>query len=157
MPLGWGAAEAAADAQGWLHADPGGVRFNPVAAALAEADLGTRTLPGAQAWRGIAAVRDLDPERIADARFPLARIAVLARDEGSLVRGAAGAMRGRLALSDRFAAGRLWSLAVAEVYFRAPPGLRAEVEYASLYSPYWQARLAEPTEAERAQARSHVR
>ena len=74
-----------------------------------------------------------------------------------MVRGAAGGMRGRLALPDRFAAGRLWSLAVAEVYFRAPPGAGERVEYASLYSPYWQARLAEPSEAEREQARRHVR
>jgi hypothetical protein len=157
MPLGWGAAEAGPVIEGWLRTDPGGVRFNPVASALADAEMSTRSLPGAQAWSGIAAVRDLDPARLADDRFPVARIAILARDEGAAVRGAAGGLRGRLALPDRFAGGRLWSLAVAEVYFRPPPVDGERVEYASLYSPYWQARLAEPTEAERAQARSHVR
>ncbi len=41
---------------------------------------------------------------------------------------------------------------VGEVYFRRPPGTPDRIEYASLYNPYWQVRLAEPTIAQRAAA-----
>jgi hypothetical protein len=157
MPLGWGATETGARSGWGLQHDPGGTRFNGWATALAESVMTAQPLPGQGAWSGIAAVRDLDLPRLADPRFPVARVAVLARDEGSAVRSQAAAMRGRMALTDRYAGGRLWSLSAAEVYFRAPPGQAGPIEYASLYSPYWQARLAAPTALELAQARIHAR
>jgi hypothetical protein len=157
LALGWGATEAGGQTGWGLRQDPGGTRFNAWASALAESVMTAQPLAGQGAWAGIASVRDLDLPRLSDPRFPVARVAVLARDEGSAVRSPAGAMRGRLALADHYAGGRLWSLSAAEVYFRAPPGQPGPVEYASLYSPYWQARLAAPTALELAQARSHVR
>jgi len=47
----------------------------------------------------------------------------------------------------------LSSVAAAEVYF-ARPTARGDgrIEYPSLFNPYWQARLAEPTVAQRAEA-----
>jgi hypothetical protein len=49
----------------------------------------------------------------------------------------------------------MWALATAEVFFRPPPSSR-RIEYASLYSPFWQARLAETTASEREEARRHA-
>jgi hypothetical protein len=59
-------------------------------------------------------------------------------------------------LFERFAGDRIWSLSAAEAWFRRPPGAAARIEYASLYSPYWQARLVEPSPAERAAAAGYV-
>ena len=33
------------------------------------------------------------------------------------------------------------AMSSAQVYFRRPPGGNERVEYASMYSPYWQVRL----------------
>jgi hypothetical protein len=47
----------------------------------------------------------------------------------------------------------LSSVSAAEVYFERPaPRADGRVEYPSLFNPYWQARLAEPTIAQRAEA-----
>ncbi|MFP5465887.1 MAG: hemerythrin domain-containing protein, partial [Gammaproteobacteria bacterium] len=58
--------------------------------------------------------------------------AVLARIEGNTVRTAntLNVGTGRLRLFERFAGGRMWSLASAEAYFRRPPGAPARIEYA---------------------------
>ena len=56
---------------------------------------------------------------------------------------AAGHGKGRIQPVDRFAAGRMTAVATAEVYFRRPPQALERIEYASLYSPYWQVRLVE--------------
>ena len=159
LPLGWGAAEAGVESGGPLQADPGGARFNAGAAGMAEAEMIARTVPGMAAYEGIAVVRDLDYGQLADPRFPISRVAVLARTEGAAARTAntlnLGA--GRFRLTERFAGGRLWSLSAAQVYFRRPPTDSDRIEYASLYSPYWQVRLDEPTVAERALAQTYVR
>ena len=63
---------------------------------------------------------------------------------------------GRLRLAENLAGGRLWSLSAAQVYFRRPAGEAVGQEYASLYSPYWQVRLVEPTAAQRALADGYV-
>ena len=170
LPLGWGAAEAGGsgtgEGAGVLQADPGGTRLNGSATALAEADSAARPVPGLSAYPGLPVVRDLDYPALPDSRFPISRVAVLARTQGADARTATALNlgTGRLRLTERFAGGRLWSLAAAEVYFRRPPAapnedpaLAERIEYASLYSPYWQARLAEPTEAERALAQGYAR
>lgn len=159
MPLGWGAGEGGDPSTGVLQADPGETSTNPSATALAQGDLSARPVPGMAAYQGIEAVRELDYAQLADTRFPVSRVAVLARVEGADVR-SAGALNlgvGRLRLAERFAGGRIWSLAAAEVYFRRPPADPDRIEYASLYSPYWQVRLAEPTEGERTLAQTYVR
>lgn len=60
---------------------------------------------------------------------------------------------GRLRMPEKIEQGRMASLASAEVYFKRPaarPDGRTELP--SLFNPYWQARLAEPTVAQKAAA-----
>lgn len=64
---------------------------------------------------------------------------------------------GRLNLREAHAGGRQWALATAEVRFRRPRSAGGPIEWASLYNPYWQARLVEPTPADRALADAHAR
>lgn len=160
LPLGWGAAEATnGTPAGWLLAMPGGTQDNGGATVLAAFDIAGAGYWGFQHYDGIARVRDLDYAALDNPRFPVTRVAVLARIEGNTVRTAntLNVGTGRLRLFERFAGGRMWSLASAEAYFRRPPGAPARIEYASLYSPYWQARLVQPTSAERAAAAAYVR
>jgi hypothetical protein len=170
VPLGWGAA-AASDGQSagivgdgglfadGFQADPGNVRDNRNAASLAEAGMSGHGYPGFSAYSGTPAVRDLDYASLANPRFPVSRVAVLARVDGEHAR-SANALNvgvGRLRLAENYAGGRLWALGAAEVYFRRPPGASERLEYASLYSPYWQVRLVEPSTAQRAVADGYVR
>ena len=169
LPLGWGAAQAgdagdAGDAADRRDADgllsnPGDVAHNPMAAGLAAAGIAGHRYPGFDAYPGMAVVRDLDYTALADPLYPASRVAVLARTDRDDVRTAdrLNVGVGRLRLADNYAGGRIWSLGAAEVYFRRPAGAPERIEYASLYGPYWQVRLAEPTGAERAAAESHVR
>ncbi len=157
MPLGWGAAEAGPQAlDGALVGNPGDVQRSPRAAALAQDELSSSP---PLTYSGIARVRELAYDALDDTRFPVSRVAVLARVDGARVRTSSvvGVNAGRLRLPGRYASGRLWALAVGEVYFRRPVQSPARIEYASLYSPYWQARLAEPSGDERALADEHVR
>lgn len=173
LPLGWGAAQVSDDERarlpvgdngpepdaGRLISNPGNVRDNPAAAALAEAGIDGRGYPGFAAYGGIAEVRDLDYAALANPRFPRSRIAVLARADADDVRTAnvLDVGVGRLRLAENYAGRRIWSLGAAEVYFRRPPGAPERIEYASLYSPYWQVRLVEPSAAQRAVAEGYVR
>jgi hypothetical protein len=173
VPVGWGAAEASDGStaetspvddasvieDGLLSFDPGGTQTNPAATLFAQADRVDPAHPGFQRYDGIARVRELDLGSMTDPRFPVSRVAVLARLEARRVRTAEaiGAGAGRLRLAGDFSGGRIHSLASAEVYFRRPPGAPALIEFASLYNPWWQARLVEPTRAERAAAVSHAR
>lgn len=160
LPLGWGAAQAADAAEGGgLQSNPGDVDHNATAAELAGAEIAGHGYPGFDAYPGMAVVRDLDYTALADRSYPVSRVAVLARTDRDDVRTAdrLNVGVGRLRLADNYAGGRMWSLGAAEVYFRRPAGAPERIEYASLYGPYWQVRLAEPTGAERAAAESHVR
>jgi hypothetical protein len=171
LPLGWGGAEAAAEPErgydddsvftgvGRFLANPGDVKYNAMAAELAEAGMLAGTSGGYTAFSGIAAVRDLDYAGLANARFPTSRVAVLARAEGDDVRTAnvLNVGVGRLRMSENYAGRRLWAVSTAEVYFRRPAAAPERVEYASLYSPYWQVRLTEPSAAQRAKAQGYVR
>lgn len=156
MPLGWGASEAAdaAHAAGTLLGNPGGVQASPQAAQLAAADVADLG-----AYAGIARIRDVDLGLPANQRFPTPRVVVLARMEGRDARtaGAIGAAVGRLRLPEALPGDRFWALAAAEVYFRRPAGTPDRLEFASLYNPWWQARLATPTAADRMAASAHVR
>jgi hypothetical protein len=156
VPLGWGAAEAGG-ALGAVTGIAGELGINPAANALAGASM--IGLPG---YGGFGPVRELDPDGVNDDRFPRARLAVLARQPGAAVATAMarGLASGRLLPPDRFAgegAPHLWALSAAEVYFRRPVDAPARTEYASLFNPYWQVRLAAPSAADRAAALVHVR
>jgi hypothetical protein len=47
-------------------------------------------------------------------------------------------------------------LSSAEVHFRRPPSAPVRTEYASLFNPYWQARLVAPSMVERSLALTQV-
>lgn len=159
LPVGWGAAEATHGAPlGAVTGNTGGTLENPIATSLAGLGIAGEGHAGYTRYSGIERVRELNYPALADDRHPVSQIVVLARAEGANVRTASvvGAGSGRLSLSERYAGGRLWAMAVGEVYFRRPPGAPARIEYASLYSPYWQARLAEPSEVQRAAALAYA-
>jgi hypothetical protein len=156
VPIAWGAVEAGRSL-GAVTGTGGEVDLNPAANQLAAASI--TSIGG---YAGITGVRELDIARLADSRYPTVRLAVLAREPASSVPTPArrGLTSGRMAPPDRFAgdqAPHLWALSAAQVYFRRPADAPARIEYASLYSPYWQVRLVEPTEAERMAAWAYVR
>ncbi|MBN9430031.1 MAG: Tad domain-containing protein [Burkholderiales bacterium] len=161
LPLGWGAAQASSPDHTYagLHGDPGGTSTNGAATAMAESTVTGEGHEGFERYSGIERVRELDYAVLSNATFPTSQVVVLARAEANSVRTApvlklgAGSMR---LADERFAGDRLWAMAVGEVYFRRPPGAPARNEYASLYSPYWQARLAEPSDAQRAAVMAYV-
>jgi len=160
LPVGWGGAEATDGAP--AHAvlgNPGDTLDNALATAMAGAEMAGRGHAGFGMYSGIERVRELDYAALADQRFPVTQVVVLARTEAASVRGAGAvdAGAGRLRLTERFAGQRVWAMAVGEAYFRRPPGAPERIEYASLYNPYWQARLAQPTDAQRAMAAAYAR
>jgi hypothetical protein len=64
---------------------------------------------------------------------------------------------GRLRMTEDFERGRITSVGAAEVYFKRPVTARradGAVELPSLFNPYWQARLIEPTLPQRTAARA---
>jgi len=133
LPLGWGAAEVG-EALNMVTTTSGDLMLNPAARHLASEGMFSES-----SYEGIARLRELNYEALANTQFPLGRLAVIARREPSLV--------------DH----RMWAMSAAEVYFRRPPGAPLRAEYASLFNPYWQARLAAPSLAERALALNQVR
>lgn len=133
LPLGWGAAEAGEPFNA-VTTTSGELMLNPTGRQLAGESMFSES-----GYEGIARLRELNYEALANTQFPLGRLAVVARrDPGSINQ-------------------RLWAMSAAEVYFRRPPSAPARTEYASLFNPYWQARLAAPSAAERALALTQVK
>ena len=155
IPLGWGAAEAGNEMRSIVQTG-NDVWINPRANGLASG-----AMTGVASYAGIARVRELDYEQLANAAFPTSGLAVVARQAGADVATAANralASGGMLPL-DHFAGDadpHLWALSAAEVYFSRPPGAPARTEYASLFNPYWQVRLVAPTAAQRGVAQAYV-
>ncbi len=155
IPVGWGAAQASdGTSSSTLFGNTGSTLDNRLATALAESEIAGEGHAGFDRYSGIERVRELNYGVLADDRFPVSQVVVLARAEARQLRtaNALGVGAGRLRLLESFAGDRLWAMAVGEAYFRRPPGAPERIEYASLYSPYWQARLAEPSDAQRAAA-----
>lgn len=184
--LGWGAAEVAGDAKNELDAlsvatpmtnagDAGlEVSLDSGAAASASKRANPRAYNEAseEIWvssqyGGIAAARELDFSNnetvLANSRFPLLRVAVVAWIQSAQAVGTAavtGLAAGRVLPRDRFS-GRgnavMGAVSAAEVYFRRPPQSLARTEYASLYSPYWQVRLSPVPQAWRMAAAEYFK
>jgi Putative Flp pilus-assembly TadE/G-like len=156
LPLGYGAAETSATEQSHsITQNPGGSSSaNPSATSTAEDEMMSN-----DGYGGITKVRELNYEALSNTRFPTSGVAVLARFAHSDLRTASqiGASAGRLQLSENLPGNRMWSLSAAEVYFSSPNTAVSGLEYASLYSPYWQARLVEPSTAQRLVADTYVR
>ena len=116
----------------------------------------------ARAYLGLPAVRDLDENSKAmreNSRFPTDKVTVIGVIQKKNTINTAdqtGLGAGRLKLKDAFADFRrdaaMVAMSSAQVYFRRPPGGNERVEYASMYSPYWQVRLVGVDAQERAMA-----
>ena len=169
--LGWGAAEIAQDAKNELDALSALVPLMNTGDMAIELPAGSANTPSrskrdnaraygeasdeiwvSTQYRGIAAVRELDFRNSdtvrANSRFPLMKVAVVGWIQSADAVGTAaakGLAAGRVMPVDRFS-GRgsavMGAVSAAEVYFRRPPQDLQRIEYASLYSPYWQVRLA---------------
>jgi hypothetical protein len=156
LPLGWGAVEAGT-AFGAVIGTAGEIDINPAGNQLASA-----SITSLGAYAGIARVRELNYERLANTAFPTSGLAVVARERAADVPTAAnlGHASGRMRPPDVFAgdgAPHLWALSAAQVYFRRPSDAPPRLEYASLFNPYWQVRLVAPSPAQRATALTYVR
>ena len=168
--LGWGAAEIARDAKNELDAlsalvplinsgdngvDPAIGAARPSASKLANPRAyreASDEIWVSRQYRGIAAVRELDFDGNdvlrANSRYPLLKVGVVGWIQSANAVGTAaarGLAAGRVLPADRFS-GRdsavMGAVSAAEVYFRRPPQADMRTEFASLYSPYWQVRLA---------------
>lgn len=158
LAMGWGA--AGAHVSGQMPADTlAGVDGNPVAFRRALDQLAEQSSQALSQQGGIAAVRDL-AEQWRELSDPVTSpLAVLARIDRQRLRltHAADSAGSHQSLRTDLPGARLWALSAAQVYFRKP-GMPAEApERASLFSPYWQARLIEPSALQRAEAQRYAR
>jgi hypothetical protein len=116
-----------------------------------------RALRAATHYRGAPEIRDVvNPKRRDERtlryavalRLPQERISTA--DQISMPEGLTAPDGSRHSLAPSLADQGLQSLAAAEVYFQRPvPRADGRREYASLFNPYWQARLVEVSAAER--------
>jgi Putative Flp pilus-assembly TadE/G-like len=156
LPLGYGAAETSETEQSnTVSENPGGsTSANPSGTSTATSEMLSN-----DAYSGVSKVRELNYEALSNTRFPTSGVAVLARFAHSDLR-TSGQLRvgtGRLQLNESLADNRMWALSAAEVYFSSPDVSVSGVQYASLYSPYWQVRLVEPSTTQRLVADGYVR
>ncbi|MBM3406737.1 MAG: hypothetical protein FJY25_05325 [Betaproteobacteria bacterium] len=150
--LGWGSGGAEL---GWNAAQQGSAQSNPLATGLAQVS----AIEGAQSLAGLSKIHDLDHRLMNSETEPVSQIAVLARVELGKVgtSDSLGTTSGRLRLNDGSGQTYLLALSAAEVYFQPPPEASTPAQRASLFSPFWQARLIKPTEAHRAAAAAYAR
>lgn len=152
IPLGWGAAE-----QRHLPMTQQGIHGNSSRRNSRASRLARRELAPVQAYRGLPEIRDVvqparqDERRVTYSvalRMPQTRIDTAER---LLVpHGLWGAAAEPERFAANFSSSALHALGSAEVYFRRPEG-RADGrrEFASLFSPYWQAHLATTPDSDR--------
>lgn len=149
LPLGWGMASADLSTR---PPTPGSTNsVQEVAATNPRAVEQAAVQASSYAYRGLAAVRDLAD---LSTPFPVSRLAVLAllEREPSVL----DAMRAAIPGAEPNASSpsmprRLTALSSAEVFFRPPPQ-QGRIEYASLFSPFWQVRLVAPDSIEEQEA-----
>lgn len=162
VPLGWAGDDAAGSNDGgssFARNDVIGGNFGNSAgtngSAHSYANSEKEELNG---YSGISVVRELDYPKLSNRDDPRTRFAVMVRTSATRTADKVNLNEGRMKLGDSLQAGSIASVSAAEVYFKRPEpalgGARADgkEELASLYNPYWQARLVAPTDAERAEA-----
>jgi hypothetical protein len=150
-PMGWGDRQASG---GTSNQDTGNVKDNPKALDYArESTYQPAGYIGVQPFRDLnyAGLNGSDP----GVKNPTAVLGVVTHLGGGNLR-TANTLNigvGRLRMTENLDKNELSSVAAAEVYFQRPvPRADGKVEYPSLFNPYWQARLTEPTLAQRAEA-----
>ncbi len=155
QPLAWGAAEERYRPVELVGDYGGSYRDNPRTAAIAAASPATaRGYAGLPAYRDVRIDHGGDPSRLRfeiELRQPAATIAT----SDVVMGGAATVVPGenpKLA-SPAYHSGAAFALSAAQVWFTRPVARPDGVqELASLFNPYWQARLAPVTRAQRAVA-----
>jgi hypothetical protein len=137
---------------------PTGTRDNPEAFDLSRDDDTQYTV---DSYAGIQPFRDLAYNNLtggdANVRNPRANVAVAVSLPGADLRTAntLNVGVGRLRMTENLDRNRITSVGAAEVYFHRPvPRADGMAELPSLFNPYWQARLVEPSLAQRAAARA---
>jgi len=144
IPLGWGAAEQRRHAVSGTADHGGSLRRNPSASRRAR-----RALQPAQGYRGVPQTRDVAnpasqaPRTIAySVAAHLPREAVGTVDRLLMPGGLPTVEGGSEPVAPQFGAGSLHAISSAEVYFQRPAARGdGREEHASLFNPYWQARL----------------
>lgn len=164
--------------QGWTWTEEGRPVWQPASNASGEKTTNARAYReisrsrfwSSRAYSGLPGVRELNLSRDAlnaeAGRFPTDSVVVIGAIRKNNTINTADQAKigaGRLKLKDNFAdmpalratnLGHASMVAVSRsrIYFRRPPGADSRLEYASMYSPYWQVRLDEVSDAERADA-----
>jgi hypothetical protein len=165
IPLGWGGAEAA-NSQDQLkdeiQTSANGLGDNQRARDLIGSQNSFDDEPSLDqftSYSGVTAFQDLDFANVGENRkFPTQRTVVLARMAQTNLRtgNTLNLGVGRLRQPENSPRNNLYALAAGEVYFKRPRSSYenpdAPLEYASLFNPYWQARLTTVTDGEREQA-----
>ena len=133
------------------------INKNPSAKRLASSGIHSFTNYG-----GLSKIHELDYDELDNKKFPVSNIAVLTRIKHQDLRTAdtLNLGVGRFRTTESLHANRLSRVSAAQVYFRKPVqsanGAAGspddELEYASLFNPFWQARLISPTEVQRLMA-----
>ena len=156
--VGYGASEAADDElQNRVTSNDFDINKNAMAKRLASNGIYSFANYG-----GLSKIHELDYEALSNKKFPVSNIAVLTRIKHQDMRTAdtLNLGVGRFRTTESLHANRLSRLSAAQVYFRKPiqsangeaSSATDELEYASLFSPFWQARLISPTEVQRVMA-----
>lgn len=153
IALGWGGGEVATDPKGTLDA-LGVMGQNPSGQKTQNGRAYRRAAEDVEFWStgayfGLPSVRGLDFDSAAlkkNDRFPVMQVGIVGRIKNPDAIATAQNRQlgaGRVQPKDNFAGDKspMLALSMAEVYFRRPPAADRRVEYASLYSPYWQVRL----------------
>lgn len=153
-PMSW----ADRNADGQSNPAPPRTRDNPEAF-----DLSRDSDYTVSNYIGIQPFRDLDYRNLTNGdpnvRNPRRGVAVTVTLPGANIRTAnqLNVGVGRLRMTEDYSRNRVASVGAAEVYFSRPvnaPRADGRVELPSLFNPYWQARLIEPTTQQRIAARA---
>lgn len=145
VPLGWGAAESRRRPVSGRGTHGGSLQRNPRASRQA-----TRALAPGQGYRGLPEIRDVSQPQRRDERSLVYSLAlripgneVPTADRLIMPSGLMLADGSHASLAPAFAGQSLHALASAVVRFERPQARQdRREEYPSLFSPYWQARLA---------------